>query len=86
MQSKRLVVFVSNHCPSCPDALEIAQRVRQRYPGVAVEIFNIDDDEPHPDVFAVPTYMLDDQVVSLGNPTDEQLEQLLISCESDLDE
>ena len=86
MGTRRLVVFVSNHCPSCPDALEIARKVRQRHPDVKVETFNVDDEPPHPDVFAVPTYMLDDHVVCLGNPTDEQLDELLFSCETEIDE
>ena len=72
-----LTVFISDHCPSCADAKEIASQVRERYPAIDVETFNVDRRRPRTEVFAVPTYMLDDRIVFLGNPTDEQIDRLL---------
>ena len=79
MQVRRLVVFVSDHCPTCPDAREIARKVNERYPWLEVELFNVEEREPRDEVFAVPTYMLDEEIVFLGNPTDRQIEALLES-------
>ncbi len=76
MSDKRFVVYVSDHCPTCPDALMVAEDVRKRYPSVEVEIFNVDRKKPRAEIFAVPTYMLDDRIAFLGNPTDEQIDDL----------
>jgi hypothetical protein len=77
MSRQVLTVYISDHCPSCIDAKDIARRVREQYPAVEVETFNVDRGRPRSEVFAVPTYMLDDRIVFLGNPTDEQIDQLL---------
>ena len=74
MQAKRLVVFVSAHCSTCPDAVNIARKVNEKYSWLEVELFNVDERKPRDEVFAVPTYMLDEEVGLLGNPSDEQIE------------
>ena len=79
MQASRLVVFVSDHCPTCPDAVDIAHKLDEQYSWLKVELFNVDEGEPPDVVFAVPTYMLDEEIVFLGNPTDEQSETLFES-------
>ena len=75
------VIYVSDHCPTCPEALLIADRVKKLYPSVDLAVFNVDHEKPRPEVFAVPTYMLADQIAFLGNPTDEQIEELLGNTE-----
>jgi hypothetical protein len=77
MSRQLLTVYISDHCPSCIDAKDIARRVREQYPAIEVETFNVDRGRPRSEVFAVPTYMLDDRIVFLGNPTDEQIDRLL---------
>ena len=80
------VVYVSDHCPTCPDALLIAERVKQLFPSVDVTVSNVDQERPHPEVFAVPTYMIGDRIAFLGNPTDEQIVELFADTEFDEDE
>lgn len=66
-----LQVFVSRGCDSCLRAREIGDAVLGAYPGIAVEIVDVSelDGRPLPDaVVAVPTYLLDGVVLSLGNP------------------
>ena len=77
MDAKRLTVWVSRHCPSCPEALVIANRLRHRYPSIEVKTLDVEEQPPDDEVFAVPTYILDGRVVFLGNPTDEQVDNLL---------
>ncbi len=77
MGRRELVVFVSEHCPCSKDAIQISQRIQNQYPDVKVKVVNVDVERPDPAVFAVPTYMLDGRIVSLGNPTDEQIADLL---------
>ena len=77
MKFEQLTVFVSDHCPTCVDAVSIARSVQNRYPDLEVEIFDIDHEKPRSEVFAIPTYMIDDRIAFLGNPTDEDIERLL---------
>jgi hypothetical protein len=71
----RLEVYVANACPNCADALRLAEEAAMRYPTVVVRVVDLDMDRiPPPDpIVAVPTYVLDGQVVSLGNPYPEEL-------------
>ncbi len=72
-----LTVFVSDHCFNCKESLLIAEEIKQKYPHVAVKVFNVDQAKPDVDIFAVPTYALNGEVVFLGNPTDQEIENLL---------
>ncbi len=49
--------------------------IAQQFPQIVTEIINLDEQnaEKPEEVFAVPTYMLDGKVVSLGNPYREQM-------------
>jgi hypothetical protein len=71
----RLEVYVSNACLNCAEALRLADEAAVRYPGVVVRVVDLDMDWiPPPDpIVAVPTYVLDGRVVSLGNPYPEKL-------------
>lgn len=72
----RLDVYVSAECPNCGEAVRLAEDVAARYPHVVVRIIDLDQPgaNPPPDpVVAVPTYLLNGQVVSLGNPYPEEL-------------
>jgi len=72
-----LRIYVSEDCPGCTRARSIAQAVQSHRPGVAVEVIDLMDGHPiPPQVFSVPTYLLNGQVVSLGNP---RLDELLAS-------
>ncbi len=73
-----LTVFVSDHCFNCKESLSIAEGIKQNYPHVHVEIFNVDTGaRPTVDIFAVPTYALNGKIVFLGNPTPKQIEEKL---------
>jgi predicted thioredoxin/glutaredoxin len=74
----RLEIYVADHCDNCAEALRLAELARP-LPGVEVLVVNLDTTtDPVPArVVAVPTYMLDGRVVSLGNPSREGLLRLL---------
>ncbi len=64
----RLEIYVVPGCASCIEARRIGQRVKQ-LPNMDVRVVEIGAGETPPDaVVAVPTYLLDGQVISLGNP------------------
>jgi hypothetical protein len=65
-----LKVYVAEHCPGCSEARNTAVRIRKDYPDVTVRVIDISKTgKIIPDeIFATPTYVLNNQVVSLGNP------------------
>jgi alkyl hydroperoxide reductase subunit AhpF len=79
-KTARLDVYVSSECPNCGEAVPLAEEAAVRYPNIVVRVIDLDqlDGNPPPDpVVAVPTYLLDGRVVSLGNPHPEELFALL---------
>ena len=69
-----LQVFVEVGCEMCDRALQLAASVDNAYPRLTVSIVDVRDDTGHEeDVFAVPTFMLNGRVLSLGNPQSSYL-------------
>jgi hypothetical protein len=79
---RALDIYVTPECFGCERARHLAQEVRmRRLPGVEVSLIDLSDPvvvRPE-SVFAVPTYLLNGQVLSLGNPDLEWLCQQLAS-------
>lgn len=70
----RLEIVVSPCCWASEDARAIATEMRTCFPSLDVEVIDLGGPNPVPPaVFATPTYLLDGSVISLGNPTREQL-------------
>jgi hypothetical protein len=76
-------IYVTGHCANCDHAWEVAQLIRDEYPKVLVAIIDLADPQaPVPDaVFASPTYLLDGQLWSLGNPSPQQVHAKLSRLE-----
>jgi alkyl hydroperoxide reductase subunit AhpF len=74
-EAPRLEVYVSSQCLNCDEAVRLAEEAAARYPSVVVRVVDLDlVGSPPPDpVVAVPTYLLNGRVVSLGNPYPEEL-------------
>ena len=74
-----LALYVGEDCASCRMALDVAERVRREFPHVAVRVvdLSVSSADPPEGVFAVPTFLLDGEVVSLGTPSWERLKPLL---------
>ncbi len=69
-----LEVYVEEGCHSCRRAREIAQGIEEEYPQVSVRLIDVArSPKPDADVFAVPTFVLDGEIVSLGNPRPSDL-------------
>ena len=74
-----LKVYITENCPGCDEACQIAAHVEQDCPEIEVEVIDIMDSQavvPEA-VFATPTFRLDDRIVSLGNPSPEQVARWL---------
>lgn len=74
--TRKLAIYVSDGCFGCDIALELAGQIDDlQLPGLDVTVINLSQPETEqpPQVFAVPTYMLDNTVISLGNPDEQSL-------------
>ncbi|MEX2229978.1 MAG: thioredoxin family protein [Dehalococcoidia bacterium] len=75
---KVLRLYVQDGCPSCRAALEVFERIAERSDIDARVIdLGLSCDEKPDAVFAVPTFTLDGQVVSLGTPSWDEITSLL---------
>jgi hypothetical protein len=74
-----LEIYVEAGCWSCDKALLLAEEIARRFPALIVEVIDVGDVESAvpEDVFAVPTYVLNGKVVSLGNPSESDLSELV---------
>lgn len=71
MGAIRLEVYVDDECLTCGRSFDVAAEVQDAFPELEVAILRPDSDggiHRHL-VAAVPTYILNGQVISLGNPT-----------------
>ena len=72
-----LTVYISDECWSCEETQRILDDITPQFPELLLNLVNIRQ-EPLPDgIFAVPTYLLNEKVISLGNPTREALRKRL---------
>ncbi|GAC1566440.1 MAG: hypothetical protein NVS3B14_08730 [Ktedonobacteraceae bacterium] len=64
-----LEIYITDQCANCREALLIAEQAGS-IAGLEVTVVNLDvpGQSVPPQVFAVPTYVLNGLVVSLGNP------------------
>jgi hypothetical protein len=70
----KLEIFVVDNCWSCEESHRIAAEAKQRFADVVEVALRDLERDPHPlTVFAAPTYVLDGDVISLGNPRREEL-------------
>lgn len=70
-----LQVVVTTDCPSCGEARRLVEEARRRYPAVTIDVINLAQapERLPASVFAVPTYLIDGRIVSLGTPADADL-------------
>jgi len=74
-----LTVYIADDCWSCTETQRILDDVMPQFPDLRLNLVNTAQ-QPLPDhVFAVPTYMLNGKIISLGNPTREVLQKRLAS-------
>jgi hypothetical protein len=76
MITQTLHVYIADDCWSCQETRRIVADVTDQFPETQVELRDMNQDKPEY-VFAVPTYVLNGRVISLGNPTREELFQKL---------
>ncbi len=73
----KLDVYIEDTCWACAESRRIVAYIAPLVPDVDIELRDLQDQRRPGAVFASPTYVLDGQVVYLGNPTREELLQKL---------
>jgi hypothetical protein len=64
-----LTIYVDQGCFGCSRARQIADEIEQSHDSIDVSVVDLSEGSPLPDeVIAVPAYVLDGRLVSLGNP------------------
>ena len=75
----KLDVYIADDCWSCEETQRIVAHIAAIMPQVNISTFNLSDEntERPAEVFATPTYVINDRVTYLGNPTQAELRQKL---------
>ena len=71
----QLDVFITERCFGCEEALRLAALVAARYAALTVRVVDLEHrpEERPESLVAVPSYVLDGTVISLGNPREMDL-------------
>ena len=71
-------MYISRGCWACEGVPPVLGQVRAALPALGIRVVDIDAHSTAvpPSVFSVPTYTLDDVVVSLGNPSSDFCDRL----------
>lgn len=66
----QLDIYIEQNCSGCEYAKALALEARELFPQLEVRIFDLarPNIRKPKSVFAVPTYLLDDSILWLGNP------------------
>ncbi len=74
-----LEIYVQEGCFACRRSFELAERARAAFPEMQVDVVDFTSTEGvyRSQVAATPTYILDGEIISLGNPSPAELEARL---------
>ncbi len=82
----KVEVFSTNSCPHCPAAIDAAQKAKDKLgDAIDVEVLKIDESKDNYQraidyqIMAVPTIVINGDVVFVGAPTDSELIEKLES-------
>lgn len=64
----KLQVYIKDDCWTCAESRRIVADIAPQFPQISVELVDMETSNLPQDVFAVPTYVLDGRVISMGNP------------------
>ena len=73
----KLQVFITDDCWTCAESRRIVAEIAPQFPEVTVQLVDVNVVGQPEDIFAVPTYVLNGRVISLGNPHRADLRQKL---------
>ncbi len=69
-----LILYADLGCVTCQRSRDLLDDIALVYPNLDVQVVEVDETKPLPsEIIAVPTFVLQGQVISMGNPTLEEL-------------
>lgn len=71
----KLQVYIREDCWTCAESRRIVAELAPQFPQLSVELVDMETPDRPPNVFAVPTYVLNGRIISLGNPYRDDLRQ-----------
>jgi len=76
---RNLTIYIKDNSFPCAEAIDLASRIKSRLPQVELEIVNIDRscDDNSIIVNEEPVFVLDHEVLHIGNPDEEALVEAL---------
>lgn len=82
MQHK-LEVYIADECPGCDEAKLLVKKLLQKKVNIKIDLLNFNNPTTIcPDnIFATPTFVLNGQIIFLGNPSLIELEMKLRETE-----
>lgn len=75
--NNHLVIYISTECATCKNSEPLITKIQGQFPTLTVEYINLLKDSAPSHIFAVPTYEYNGKIISLGNPSEEQLYTIL---------
>jgi len=78
-----LRIYTAAHCNSCRESRRLAKSIGRRLPQLTVEVWDIDQQQPVDDIFAIPTFWYRGRVISLGNPSEDELCERILASEGE---
>ncbi|MDX1414523.1 MAG: hypothetical protein R3293_10055 [Candidatus Promineifilaceae bacterium] len=69
----KLQVYINDDCWSCDESRRIVAEIVPQFPQITVELLDLGSSKLPEYIFAVPTFVLDGRVISLGNPHRDDL-------------
>lgn len=76
----KLEVYVKEACWTCAESRRIVAEIAPQFPQMSVELLDMETPERPPNIFAVPTYVLNGRIISLGNPYRDVLRQKIMDA------
>ena len=73
----KLDVYISDDCWTCEETRNIITEITSEFPAVDIACIDLQKHSAPTCVFATPTYVLNDKVIYMGNPTREELKAKL---------
>lgn len=75
-----LKVFVEEDCWSCSESRRLIAEMAPQFPQVNMEVIDLSMAQRPQNIFAVPTYTLNGEIISLGNPYPTDLRRKLLAA------
>lgn len=74
-----LTIYIKDNSLQCSEAIDLASRIKSRLPQIELEVINIDRSCDENDIIVneEPVFVLDNEILHIGNPDEDALVKAL---------